>query len=342
MDRRSFLAKTSALSLAGLLGLNLQPKLARAAGTFAADAYNDKIVQGGWLNAPEVTRYFVKNTKNPYLSQVNSEIRGTGAGKMLALWPYLEQVTGRPLLPHLQEIGDCVGHSFGLGIDILTSIQIIMRKSPQRWVAEAATEIIYGGGRVEIGTQEYGKRWRGDGVNGTAVAEFIKRYGVLIRQRYGIWDFTNYSGDVARQLGRSGVPDELEPICRIHPVGCVTLVRSWEEARDCIYNGYPVTLSSSQGFNTRYGRDKDGFLPPSRRPWMHSMLLAGMDDNPKRPGGLIINSWGSTWIKGPTRHNQPDGSFWADAAVIDRICKQGDSVALSCYAGYPRQDYSLW
>lgn len=240
-------------------------------------------------------------------------------------------------------VHNCVSHVYGLGVDILTALQILKRKSPQRWVAEAATEIIYGGGRIEIGTNRYNKHWRGDGMTGTVAAEFVKSYGILLRQKYlDRWDFTTYSGDVARKLGASGVPDPLEPLCRVHPIGCVTLVRSWEEARDCLYNGYPIALASSQGFNTRGGRDKDGFLSPSRNPWMHCMLLAGMDDTVDRPGGLFINSWGSTWVKGPKRHNQPDGSFWADASVIDRICKQGDSIAMSCYAGYPRQEYNLW
>lgn len=238
-------------------------------------------------------------------------------------------------------VHNCVSHASGLGVDILTAIQIIKRKSPQRWVAPAATEIIYAGGRIEIAKKSYGQTWRA-GMTGTVAAEFVKRYGVLLRQKYLKWDFTDYSGQVADQLGRTGVPDELEPLCRLHPVGNVALVRSYDEARDCIYNGYPVVLCSSQGFNTRGGRDKDGFLAPSRNPWMHSMLLAGIDDAYTRPGGLVQNSWGSSWIDGPKRHNQPDGSFWADSSVIDRICRQGDTIALSCYAGYPRQSYNLW
>lgn len=337
MDRRDFL-KLSGVSLC-----------TSAAAVFAANrnfslaSDNEEPIEAGWMDDPESRRYFIKNNANPYLSQVNEEIKGTGAGKIALLWLFLEQATGSQLIPHEQGIGDCVSHSYGLGVDILTAIQIIKRNSPQRWVAKAATEIIYGGSRVEIGRKEYGKNFGGDGSTGTLAAEFIKRYGILLRQKYlDKWDFTDYDGQLARQLGRNGVPDELEPLCKIHPVGCVTLVRSWEEARDCIYNGYPITLSSSQGFSTKSGRDSEGFLVPSRRPWMHSMLLAGIDDSHTRPGGLIINSWGTNWIKGPIRHNQPLGSFWADASVVDRMCKQGDSIALSCYAGYPKADYYLW
>jgi hypothetical protein len=336
MDRREFLKVAGAASLAGMAGLSVS-------NLFANAAYREEVIQSGWFDDPRVTRYFVRDNANPYLSQVNEAIRGTGKGQVALLWKFLDKVLGRPMLPHEQQIGDCVSHGYGLGVDILTATQIVKRQSPQKWVAEAATEIIYGGGRVEIASKRYGKNWFGDGMTGTVAAEFVKTYGILLRQQYlSSWDFTTYDGSLARKLGSVGVPDELEPLCRIHPVGCVTLVRSWDEARDCIYNGYPIALCSSQGFNTRRGRDRDGFLPPSRNPWMHCMLLAGIDDAYDRPGGLIINSWGTTWIHGPTRHDQPAGSFWADASVIDRICRQGDTIALSCYAGYPRQDYLLW
>lgn len=340
MDRRDFIKLASVASLCGFL----KPKacFSGSQSSFAAQARDGEAIEAGWLDIPEVARYFVANNTNPYLSQVNADIRGTGKGKIALLWPFLEQVTGGPLVPHAQETGDCVSHATGLGIDILTAVQIVKRKSPQRWVAPAATEIIYAGGRIEIAKKNYKQTWSA-GMTGTVAAEFIKRYGVLLRQKYlNKWDFTDYSGQVAQQLGRTGVPDELEPLCKLHPVGNVALVRSYDEARDCVYNGYPVVLCSSQGFSTRGGRDKDGFLAPSRNPWMHSMLLAGIDDEYTRPGGLIINSWGSTWINGPKRHNQPDGSFWADSSVIDRICRQGDTIALSCYAGYPRQNYSIW
>jgi hypothetical protein len=342
MDRRNFLKWSGLASIAVLVkpqyGMAKPPY---STNSFASQAHRGESIEAGWLDSPEVARYFVENNTNPYLSQVNEDIRGTGKGKIALLWPFLEQVTGKSLVPHAQETGDCVSHASGLGVDILAAVQIIKRKSPQLWVAPAATEIIYAGGRIEIAKKSFGQTWRA-GMTGTVAAEFVKRYGVLLRQKYLKWDFTDYSGQVADQLGRTGVPDELEPLCRLHPVGNVALVRSYDEARDCIYNGYPVVLCSSQGFNTRGGRDKDGFLAPSRNPWMHSMLLAGIDDAYTRPGGLVQNSWGSSWIDGPKRHNQPDGSFWADSSVIDRICRQGDTIALSCYAGYPRQNYSLW
>jgi len=343
VDRREFF-KRSLLAGAGLAtGLTL-PKLMLAE-SFTAEvtklACEDQQISAGWVQSLKNRDTFIKSNPKPFMNQLDVEIRGTGLGKQALLWPFFEAVTGASLKPHNQAIGDCVSHAYGLGIDILTAVQIAKRNSPQRWVAKAATEVIYGGGRIEISRQLYGKTYRSDGMDGYVAAEFIKKYGVLLRQNYLDWDFTDYDGNVARQLGRTGIPDALEPLCKMHPIGWAALVQSWDEARDCVYNGYPVILCSNQGFRTKRGRDTNGYLSPGGT-WNHAMLLAGIDEACDRPGGCILNSWGSSWIDGGTKLNQPVGSFWADASVIDRMCAQGDSIAISSYAGYPKMEYDLW
>ena len=106
---------------------------------------------------------------------------------------------------------------------------------------------------------------------------------------------------------------------------------SYEQVRDLIANGYAVTIASNQGFDSR--RDKEGFAKPKGN-WAHQMSILGVDDEYKRPGVLVQNSWGR-WNGGPKRHDQPDGSFWVDADEIEkRILKKGDSWAFSGYEGF--------
>lgn len=298
-------------------------------------------LQSGWVDDPVARQAFIDTESRPFLSQQNDAIRGSGKGKVVLLYKLFEELTAVPLVPHRQAIGDCVAHAFGLGVDVLTAVRVLMFNQPEKWVAKSATEIIYAGSRVEASS----RRLRGDGSMGVWASKFIREWGVLLRQKYlgGDYDYTNYSGSVARKLGKSGVPDELEPLCREHPVKTCSIVCSWEECRDSVANGYPVAMCSNTGFNKT--RDKDGFLRRSRRPWYHAMIILGIDDKYKRPGGLIQNSWGKSWVSGPTRHGQPVGSFWADASVIDRAMRQGDSIALSGYVGYPRiavPDYRIW
>ena len=331
LGRREFL-KLTALGLGGLSIGGFS-----GGSSYGKTAYDeDRPLYCGWIYSPQSRSRFLSTQFSPFLSQLNEQIRDTGKGRTVLLWQAMEKVLGHPLIPHAQEIGDCVSHGFGLGVDVLTCVQMRQSLVPSIWVAPAATEIIYGGARVQVAKGRY----FGDGCNGLDAAEFIKNYGILLRQKYvdGKFDYTRYSGQVANQLGRSGVPGPLCSLCRLHPVQTVSLVRSWAECRDAIANGYPVAMCSNVGFSVRRGRDSDGFLSPGRAPWNHCMLIAGIDDNEKRPGGLIINSWGNDWVGGPKRLGQPEGSFWADASVIDRAMKQNDSVALSQYVGYPPQD----
>lgn len=330
--------------IAGTVGLGFAAPAYIDGAPSSIYAYSqDKPVQSGWIDSQKARERFVAKHRYPFLSQLNQEIRGTGKGKKVFLWKLYEKLLGHPLQTHNQTIGDCISHGFGLGIDVLTAVRILMFNKQERWIAKAATEIIYAGSRVEVG----GGKVVGDGSTGAWAAEFIRKWGVLLRQPYlnGRYDFTIYSGAKARELGKRnvGVPDELEPICKLHPVKTCSLVRSWEECRDAVANGYPVVMCSNIGFRKR--RDANGFLRRSRRPWYHAMAIIGIDDEFRRPGALIQNSWGENWVSGPTRHGQPVGSFWCDAKIIDAAMRQGDSIAISGYAGYPRldvPDYILW
>ena len=301
------------------------------------------MLYSGWVPSRRETLAF--KSKGLMFSKVARQLSGTGAGKRALLWKFFEGVTGRKLTPYEQTIGDCVAQAYAMGVNILDSVQIAHGKGS--WVNEAATCPIYAGGRIEIGKGVL----VGDGMAGSWGAQWCQDYGILLQQPYldGKYDFTEYSGSESRKWAHlckrctpwgGGVPDELEPLARKHPVKTVTLITSWEQARDAIYNGYPVIVCSQKGFQKT--RDSEGFAKASGT-WFHSMLLAGMDDT-ARPGGLFINSWGSDWIEGPERFDQPLGSFWADAKDIDEMLSVEDSFAISNYVGYPRQnlDYKLY
>lgn len=344
MDRRDFLTAASGL----VIGM-AAPNILLAQG---------KPIYSGWVPDKRETINFKTRVHRPYFAQVAQDLAGTGRGKKALLWKFFEKVTKGSLVPHWQSVGDCVAQGWGLGIDILDAIQIAHGRGS--WTAKCATELLYAGGRVEIGKGKI----HGDGMHGSWLGQWVNEYGVLLRRPYldGKYDFTKYSGKKARKWAHvcktcttwgGGVPDELEPLAKKHPVKTVTLVTSWEQARDAIYNGYPVAVCSSQGFGDHQSkreresngtlRDKDGFLAPDGK-WYHCMLLAGMDDTIKRPGGLFINSWGPKWLSGPGRFGQPKGSFWADSHVINDMLAQEDSFAMSNYVGYPKRnlDYHLY
>ena len=289
----------------------------------------------GWDEDPESLAAFVERYDKPFVTQHSEAIQGTGKDQKAFLHFALEKASGRKYKPHKQGAPDCVAQAAGLGVDILSAVQIVVKKQPQIWEHKTAIEPIYGGSRVEIGGQG-GKRSIGS--RGHWTIEWLSRYGVLFRKEYpGGYDFTNYSAKKSQQYGRQGCPDPLESFAKLHPIKKPFICRSYSELRDCIYNGYPVIVCSNVGFGKpRCRRDNEGFLTRKRNPWRHAMLFAGYDDTYRRPGALCFNSWGHNWVSGPTRGPQPGGTFWVDASTVTAMLKQGDSFALSSYVGLPK------
>ena len=176
-----------------------------------------------------------------------------------------------------QTIGDCVSQGEAGACQVLICTDIVLRGEAEEWRGLVATEPIYAGSRVEIG----GGRISGDGSVGAWAARWVVEYGVLVRRKYEVdgieFDLTEYDGDRARAWGRRGVgcPNGLELIAKEHPVKTTSLCTGYDQARDSIANGYPVTVASNRGFNDV--RDSEGFLRPSGT-WSHEMYFCGVDD----------------------------------------------------------------
>jgi hypothetical protein len=158
-------------------------------------------------------------------------------------------------------------------------------------------------------------------------------------EQVGGHDLTSYSPSRARSWGRTGVPDDLEPVARQHPVKSTALVKSWQDVDRAIRQGYPVVVCSDQGFTM--DRDREGFA--SRQgTWAHCMAIVGAKGG-RRPGGFILNSWGDSAHTGPrVPDDAPPAGFWADADTIDRMVRQGDSFALSDVQGFPNRKLPPW
>jgi hypothetical protein len=295
----------------------------------------------GWINDPEAVVRTLEQMPRPIFAHHSEAIAGSGAGKIVLLHKAVEKVVGSFPVNN-QTVGDCVSHGEAGACQVLICTDIVLRREAEEWRGLVATEPIYAGSRVEIG----GGRISGDGSVGAWAARWVTEYGVLVRRKYEVagieFDLTEYDGDRARAWGRRGVgcPNGLEPIAKEHPVKTTSLCTGYDQARDAIANGYPVTVASNRGFNDV--RDSQGFLRPSGT-WSHEMYFCGVDDEFSRPGLLCINSWGKKWVSGPKRHDQPDGSFWVDADVADKMLAAGDSFAHSGFDGFPSQnlDYLL-
>ncbi len=262
----------------------------------------------------------------PLFASAASHLAGTGANKTVLLYQAYKDVNdGRYIDYPEQQIGDCVSHAFGHGIDLLAAVQIALDPSRARF-EQTATEAVYGMARVDVGGL---KNESEDGAVGAWAAKAVSTIGTIPRALVGPYD-----GKRARKWGRRGVPAELAAKAGEHKVRSISLISTYDALQDALANGYPVTVCSSRGFTEE--RDGQGFCAPHGQ-WDHAMLFVGIraDD---RPGACVFQSWGPDQPTGPRALDQPSNSFWADRAVVDTMLAAGDSWAISHFDGYPAQD----
>jgi hypothetical protein len=241
-----------------------------------------------------------------------------------------------------QGIGDCVSWGWAHAADVSLAVDYKLGATGT-WLP-ASSEAIYGGARVEGAGRPEGSGGYGDGSYGAAAAKWVNKVGgIVYRKPFAGYDLTQYDKSRAKQWGNWGCGGQgdkgyLDKVATEHPVLQVALVRNFEEAAAAIESGYPVPVCSGQGFSST--RDKDGFCSPAGS-WSHCMCFTAVRYD--RPGLLCQNSWGPSWVKGPKfPGDQPDGSFWVDQRVVDRMLAGNDSFAVSQIKGFPKRKLEHW
>lgn len=223
-------------------------------------------------------------------------------------------------------VHNCVSHSTRNACDVTRAVEIDVKKQKESWIARGATEAIYG-------ARGHG----GEGMSCSRAADFVSRTGgIVLRKNYnGIADFSKYNGRLGAGWGGRGLPDKVIDLADNHQIKTVSLIRTVEEARDALHNGYGISVCSSYGFSNK--RDSKGFAKVSGS-WAHAMAWIACDDTNGEPSFLIQNSWG-LWNSGghPEWGPIPDGSFLIHADVAAGMLKQNGAYAFSDFDGFPPQ-----
>lgn len=262
---------------------------------------------------------------------------------------------GTPFVVGKQGIGDCVSWGAMHAVYCAESVSWDIGEQPE--IPQLpATESIYGGARVEArnksgdGLSPVGG-WS-DGATGWGAARWLRDWGVVYRTPEN--GLAVYSPERAKQWGAYGNGGEgdrgrLDKIAKEHPCRHVVAVKTWPELVAAVTSGFPVTIASDQGFAST--TDSSG-VAAARGTWMHQMAIVGIRFAKNAPQGvravdaaLVLNSWGTKWISyaGKYPADQPDGSFWAEKPVIERILAQGDSYAIgSVEFKYRDLDHGIW
>ncbi len=295
---------------------------------FSSKQLYDLYRQGlsGCVYEPHVFDYFMAKAKHPLFGESSKKITDTGKGKLSR--PFLSYLKfDKGAFTERQTLGDCTSHSTRNACDISRAVEIDIKGEKESWESRGATEAIYGA--------------RGHGGEGSSCArtvEFVTRVGgILVRKNYaGVADFSKYNGNLGGNWGSRGLPDKVLDLANDHQMKTASLVKTVEEARDALANGYGLTVCSNQGFSS--SRDKNGFAKPQGS-WAHAMCWGCCDDTNGEPTFLVLNSWGKGWNSGgsPKWGDIPDGSFMIHADVAESMINQGGTFAVSNFNGFPLQ-----
>lgn len=297
----------------------------------------------GYTPNPEGVQEFLTELEQPLFAQAGAEAIREAKGVDTFLYRSLSRAHqaryGRPFVVGEQGIGDCVSWGWAHGVWISQAIDWELGKLPEPPLAPA-TEAVYGGSRVEARNKPEGGGGWSDGSYGGAAARWVRDWGVVYREKVLEHDLTAYSPKRAKDWGNWGAGGKgdggkLDAEAKKHPAKYVSLVRTWDEAAAAIESGYPVAVCSMQGFASV--RDSDGFCKGSGT-WAHCMCFVGVRYG-SRPGLLCLNSWGPSWVGGPRwPDDMPEGSFWVEKAVADRMLSGGDSFAVGSVDGFGFRD----
>jgi hypothetical protein len=255
--------------------------------------------------------------------------------KNVRLWAFSQEVLGGRHIPNIaQQTGDCVSFASANAVMYLQAKQLALDRKPEQWHSIFPPHI-YGGSRVTIGRGQI----RGAGSVGAWAAEWVATKGVLQADAEGV---PAYSGRLADEWGRKGVPAEFIAKSEPHTIGTVALVSSAADARDAICNGYPVTIASDFGTKTISAVDGRRVAKWNGR-WMHAMTLIAYDGSGSKPYFYCLNSWGANAHPEPMQ-GEPPGGFWLTFNDVEKIVRQGDSFAYSDFAGFPAKqiDFSVF
>ena len=280
---------------------------------------------------PDATARLLRSLPMPLFGDTLS---GSGAGKLSLGFKAVvvfERQAGRKPYDEVQETGDCVSMATRGAADTARANDPDI-KTTEDWVDRTATEPLYGA--------------RGHGGEGASCSELVgwahQTGGLMLRQKYPELniDLTTYTPKIGIRWGSTGVPKAVTSEAAKHRIGTISLVTTWQQARDAIANGYGLVCCSSVGF--RHSRDSNGMSAPQGS-WSHAMQWHAADDTHSDGCRFCVqNSWGYTWINGPLVNEQPEGSFWIDQKTAQRMIDYGGTYAVSNVDGFPKRRLKDW
>ncbi len=224
-------------------------------------------------------------------------------------------------------VGSCTGNAEATDMDVLAGVEIAIAGENEEFRAMASAAALYALGREKANMLR-----GGDGCYGSALADAVREWGTLHEMPYPGLDLTGYTADLARRLGKHGIPADLKPVAAEHKCLHTANVKTAEEGWSLIGSGYTVNICSMVGFQGK--RDAQGVIR-RRGSWAHSMAVTSRRTTSAGTRLVLVHqSWGDDWTDGPYWEDMPWGSFWIVLEDFAAVLAQGDSFAHARYEGF--------
>jgi hypothetical protein len=229
-----------------------------------------------------------------------------------------------------QQTGDCV--SWGLARAITMRLCIQKYKGHGDDGSLVFQPYIYGVARVNSGKAHFS--CSSGGAYPSVAAQSLAEWGYACLDD----DPPPYTGALADNWGCHGVPDHFVKLAKKRAGGAVYPIRSTDELRDAICNGYPCTIAVTFSPGQKYVADGRGCLKwdgPVRGG--HQMCVTAYDGSvgPGHEYFYIQNSHGPhAQAACDPMQNEPLGGFWIPLKLCEKWLQSGESWAVSDVAGF--------
>lgn len=260
------------------------------------------------------------------------------------LWEIVRKVAvhGKPMGDDFgcgpQQTGDCV--SWGLAHCISVRLCVQRFKGHGNDGSVAFPPYIYGVARVNSGKAHFS--CQSGGAYPSVAAQSLADWGYLCLDD----DPPPYTGSLADNWGCHGVPAHFIALGKKRAGGAVYPIRSTDELRDAICNGYPCTIAVTFSPGQRYVHDGRGCLKwdgPVRGG--HQMCVTAYDGSlgAGHEYFYIQNSHGPrAQASCDPMQNEPLGGFWIPLSLCSQWLSNGESWAISDVAGFDLENEIDW
>ncbi len=281
----------------------------------------------GWVDNPQEREDFLNQSKYPLFGAAAPWLKDSGKGKLSLPYLAVHKVSGDTTIFEKEaQVGpDCVSHGKRNAGDITRACDIDLRGQPEEWISRGATEVIYGA-----------RGHCGAGMGGARGSNILTQRGFAIRKVYGKYNLSTYNYRLGNSWCPDNIPQEILDEIKPYVFGVASLVRTVEELRDALANGYGADECSN--FLPSPNRDSKGFVKQGGSGG-HCKAIGGCDDRDGNMDFLVINSWGRYQNGGHPDFGQiPASAYMLHADQMQRILNAGETYVFSSFDGYPAKN----